>query len=346
MLVPDQRPARRGGFTLIELLVVIAIIAVLISLLLPAVQSAREAARRTQCKNNLKQIALAFHNYADAFGLLPPSACIAVGSTQNNGSWSIHGRILPQLEQANLADKVDLTQAWDDQPVIHGVKIPVYACPSDPNGDRLRDTGAPKPFLYPTTYGFNYGTWFVFDLQTGRGGDGMFHPNSRIGLGHVTDGTTNTLLTAEVKAFTPYFRNVGPAGTGVPATPEQVVAMASGGEAKLSLTDENKNTGHTEWCDGRVHHAGFTTVFGPNTLVPYDAGGVILDVDYNSWQEGKLVGGNVPPTYAAITSRSHHTGIVNVALADGSIRGVSENIALPIWRSLGTRAGGEVVGEF
>src|SRR5690606_5786939 len=112
----------RFGFTLIELLVVIAIIGVLIALLLPAVQQAREAARRTQCKNNLKQIALAVHNYADTHRFLPPSACIAVGSTQNNGSWSIHGRILPQLEQANLADRVDLTQAWDGQTIIHGVK--------------------------------------------------------------------------------------------------------------------------------------------------------------------------------------------------------------------------------
>ena len=344
--MPLSRRNFRFGFTLIELLVVIAIIGVLTALLLPAVQQAREAARRTQCRNNLKQIALAVHNYADASRYLPPSACIASGSTQNNGSWSVHGRILPQLEQGNIADDVDLTQAWDSQAVINGVKIPVYACPSDPNGDRLRDTGAPKPNLYPTTYGFNYGTWFVFDLQAGRGGDGAFHPNSRITFGHITDGTSGTLMVAEVKAFTPYFRNVGPSGTAIPDTPQQVVAMASGGEAKLDPNDTNKNTGHTEWCDGRVHHAGFTTVFAPNTLVPYDAGGVILDIDYNSWQEGKLVGGSVPPTYAAITSRSYHQGIANVAMIDGSVRGISESIDRSVWRALGTRAAGEVVGDF
>ena len=94
-----QVPRKRRGFTLIELLVVIAIIAILIALLLPAVQQAREAARRSQCKNHLKQLGLAVHNYQSLSGRLPMSAAIAAGSTTNNGSWSVHGRILPLLEQ-------------------------------------------------------------------------------------------------------------------------------------------------------------------------------------------------------------------------------------------------------
>ena len=102
--MPSFQHHSRRAFTLIELLVVIAIIALLIALLLPAVQAAREAARRTQCKNNLKQIALAVHNYTDVFRYLPPSACInpMITVTGNNGSWGIHGRILPYLEQGNL----------------------------------------------------------------------------------------------------------------------------------------------------------------------------------------------------------------------------------------------------
>jgi len=113
------------GFTLIELLVVIAIIGILIALLLPAVQQAREAARRIHCRNNLKQIALAVHNYVDVATVLPPSACInpEVTQTGNNGSWGVHGRILPFLDQSNLYNAVDLTVAWDFQEAIDGLKI-------------------------------------------------------------------------------------------------------------------------------------------------------------------------------------------------------------------------------
>ncbi|MDF1743686.1 MAG: DUF1559 domain-containing protein, partial [Gimesia sp.] len=98
----------RRGFTIIELLVVIAIIAILIALLLPAIQQAREAARRTQCKNHLKQLGLAVHNYASSYRYLPPGASVdlSVTSTGNNGSWGVHGRILPLLEQGNLYNNV------------------------------------------------------------------------------------------------------------------------------------------------------------------------------------------------------------------------------------------------
>ncbi len=333
---------KNRGFTLVELLVVIAIIGILVAMLLPAVQAAREAARRMQCSNNLKQIGLAVHNYFSVLNALPPSATINQGAASNNGSWSVHGRILPYLEQGNVYDKVDLSIAWDRQMVIDRLRISVYGCPSDVNTHRLRDTGAGKADLYPTTYGFNFGTWFVFDLRSGAVGDGVFHPNSHMRFSSILDGTTNTLMLAEVKAFTPYFRNTPVTSVTPPLTVAALIAMASPGQKKFSPSDSNKNTGHTEWADGRVHHSGMTTVFTPNTPVRYTEGGVVFDVDYNSWQEGKLSGGSVPPTYAAVTSRSYHPGGVNVALMDGSSRFIAETIELAVWRALGTRAGGEV----
>ncbi len=341
MSAPRFRPR---GFTLIELLVVIAIIAVLIALLLPAVQNAREAARRTQCKNNLKQIGLAIHNYADSHRFLPPSYCYAGGISSNNASWSIHGRILPQLEQASAFSMVDLTIAWDAQLAtgVPTLPVPVYQCPSDPYGNTVRTKNG-AAFTQPLTYAFNMGTWFVFDPVSGRGGNGAFHPNSRNGFAAFIDGTSNTLMASEVKAFTPYFRNLDiGANPPIPASPAALASMSSAGEPKLG-PDLNLNTGHTEWCDGRVHHSGFTTVFGPNTEVPYvDANGVRYDIDFNSRQEGHAT----LPTFAAITSRSYHSGMVQVVMMDGSCRSVGENLDLRVWRALGTRDGRETVGEF
>ncbi len=329
----------RRGFTLIELLVVIAIIAILIALLLPAVQQAREAARRIQCKNNLKQIGLALHNYMDVYTTFPPSFCFSTA-----GSWSVHGRILPYMEQASAFAKVRLDLDWAD-PIneatgVAELKVPSYSCPTDPYGNRMHNAGPGEGNIRVHTYGVNFGTWKVYDPVTNSGGDGVFHPNSRTRPGDIPDGMTNTLLLAEVKSYQPYFRNTSDPGPTVPNSISFVSGLS--GEAKYGANLDD-NAGHTEWCDGPVHQSGFTTVFRPNTRVSYAAGGITYDIDYNSQYEGTST---TQTTYAAITSRSYHTGIVNVALADGSIRSISENIDINVWRALGTRAGSEVVGAF
>jgi prepilin-type N-terminal cleavage/methylation domain-containing protein/prepilin-type processing-associated H-X9-DG protein len=335
----------RRGFTLVELLVVIAIIGILIALLLPAVQAAREAARRTQCKNNLKQLGLAVLNYERAQNRLPPSNVVnlTVATTANNGPWGVHGRLLPYLEEEALRNLVNTGTAWNTQMAIDNVRISVFQCPSDQESQRVRDTGTGSPHLYATNYGFNLGTWFVFDPNpTGpKVGDGVFFPItttatiSPLRLSQISDGTSKTLAAAEVKAWTPYTRNSGPSPTTIPNNATDAATI-------VASATEFKDTGHTEWPDGRVHHTGFTATMAPNTVVPYVKSGVSYDADYNSWQEGKN-GSAGSPSYAIVTSRSFHGGQVQVLMVDGSVQSASDSIELTIWRAAATRAGGETV---
>lgn len=331
-------PRQRVAFTLVELLVVIAIIGVLVALLLPAIQAAREAARRSQCSNNLKQLGLGVLNYESSLTHLPPSAIVDLSTTTtaNNGSWGVHGRILSYLEQANLLDLVDLEVAWDFQEAINGLRISVFQCPSDSESIVVRDPGGGKALLYATNYGFNFGTWFVFDPQNEEGGNGAFYPNSNLKLSAFSDGTSNTLLAAEVKAWTPYKRNGGP------PDPDDIPDTVAEAQAVVASGAQTKNTGHTEWPDGRVHHTGFTATLTPNTFVPFELDGEIVDSDYNSWQEGKN-GSEGSPSCAVVTSRSFHPGIVQVAMVDGSVQKVNDDVDLAVWRAMATRDGEETV---
>ncbi|MBM3999987.1 MAG: DUF1559 domain-containing protein [Planctomycetes bacterium] len=328
----------RNAFALVELLVVIAVIGSLVGLLLPAVQAARESARRAMCGNHLRQIGLAIRLYENTYRRLPASTIYnpQVPPSNDRRAWGVHGRILHFLEQVNLCDQIDINYAWDNQSAISGLRITIFSCPSDPGSGQMRDPGPGKAKLYPTTYGFNMGTWFLFDPRTGLGGDGVFYPNSHLALADILDGTSNTLLASEVKAWQVYRRNGGP--------PTSVPPGDAAGAAAITMTAlEHKTTGHTVWPDGRVHHSGFTATLPPNTRVLIHVGGDSADSDYNSWQEtkGGLAGA---PTYAIVTSRSHHPGIVQAAFVDGSVRRVPSSIERAVWRALATRAGSEVAG--
>ena len=329
------------GFTLVELLVVIAIIGILIAMLLPAVQQVREAARRTACLNNIRQIVLSAHNYESAIRHLPPSYEISPGgSATGNGSWSIHAQLLPYCEQANAYDLIDFSRAWSESTnLATGVptmRVPMYICPSEVNDTVRLKNGSPH--VYPQNYGFNFGSWLVYEPENGLQGDGLFFVNGKVRFSAVLDGTSNTLCVAEVKAFTPYIRNTEDPGPVPPTDPNAFMGYT--GQLKLGTT-LHQNTGHTEWCDGRVHHSGFTTVFTPNTSVAYEHEGRAYDIDFNSEKEGNST---TKATYAAITARSYHTGgIVNAGLLDGSIRSIADRVDLQIWRALGTIHGGEVI---
>ncbi|MEX1232552.1 MAG: DUF1559 domain-containing protein [Planctomycetaceae bacterium] len=341
-----RKTASRRGFTLIELLVVIAIIAILIALLLPAVQQAREAARRTQCKNNLRQIGLGLHNYLDAFARFPPSYCAVPGMTTTvGGQWSYRARILPYMEQANLQNLINWNLAYSAQLNVAIARVPTFLCPSEVNDMVRVFTSGPssrQPRDYPASYAVNFGTWKIWDPTNGSVGDGAFHPNSKFDTASFTDGTSNTLCAAEVKAFTPYVRNTSADPGPIPPMNAGFATSLTGDGCCIGSTTQD-NTGHTEWADGLCQQSGFTTTFTPNTKIPYDVSGIIYDIDLVSWREGTDAS---RVTYASLVARSYHEGMVHVLLMDGSARSVGENIDINVWRSLGTRSGAEVIGDF
>lgn len=330
------------GFTLVELCVVTAITGVLVSLILPAVQQAREAARASACRNNLRQIGLALHNYESAHGRFPPGS-IPSGS----GSWSVHGRLLPFLDQANVYERIQFERQWDD-PVnlavgVQQMPIPTYHCGSDPYSDRLCDAGADEGLVRPVNYGFNFGTWFVYDPRTRTGSDGPFYPGSSLGPSGISDGLSNTLAVSEVRTFQALFFNTADPGPALPTSPDQLSAWAGAAQFELG-PNLNDNGGHTEWCDGNVHDSGFTTLFTPNRIVSYThSDGHSYDIDLNSRQEGSSA---TQATYAAITSRSYHPGFVQAGLLDGSVRSIQDGVSPDVWHALGTRGRGERIGEY
>lgn len=332
MQISDR--TRTRGFTLIELLVVIAIIAVLISLLLPAVQSAREAARRMACGNNLKQLGLAMHQYENAHGVLPPSVVLdtnSSGAVTWFGGWSAQGRILPYLEQNNAFSGINFSMSYSNaaNTTISNLTVNTLICPSEVR---------PEPTKFGViNYGVNVGDWYVWGGANSLPNRAAFGVNMSRRLASITDGLSNTLMMAEVKAYQPYYRNTG-AITGMTASnipspnasPESVTAYY------FAATSPNL-TGHSEWVDGHAHQSGFTTAWTPNKKILGTAA-KNLDVDLTTMREA-----NGGPTFASITSRSYHPGGVQILKADGSVSFVSSTIRGEVWRALGTIASGEVI---
>lgn len=325
---------RRRGFTLIELLVVIAIIAILIALLLPAVQQAREAARRSECKNKLKQIALAAHNYVETHGMFPPGAVNGASDPNDpngkNGSGTpgIGGPwicfLLPQLEKRNLY--ANFQKIVDERPEvvdwfghsfysatpIGNTRIAIMDCPSHPGNDELMANGTNMEHLARGNYAACYGKG-GYGVQSTRNGaiGGVFGNNSNTRIRDLTDGTSNTIAFSEL-------RHRLPGGT---------------------------STGDIRGLWGYATMGGnvFSTQTGPNSTVRDQIWGCREDIG-----EGLPCGpgsnSDYPNLFAA--ARSYHTGGVQVAFADGSARFVSENVSLGIWQALGSRSGKEVIGEF
>jgi prepilin-type N-terminal cleavage/methylation domain-containing protein len=315
-------PRRRGAFTLIELLVVIAIIAILVALLLPAVQQAREAARRTSCKNNLKQLCLAMHNYESSHGVLPP------GTLGFPWVFSAQAQLLPFLEQGNLQERLDFTvppltfgflpqAAGNEQ--IAGSRVPALTCPSDVAGVPGSKFGA---ISYPACAGSG-----LVDDGFIEAGDGVIYARSRTRLRDILDGASKTV------AFSESVFGSGNDTTGIAPSDalRQVIELPMGTvttTASCTPTSDTLWSGQrsAKWINGHYADTVYNHFYPPNSEMP-DC--------HNGFHN-----------YALTAARSQHAGGVHVAMCDGSVHFVSESINVSIWHGMATRQGNEVLGEF
>ena len=298
---------RRRGFTLIELLVVIAIIAVLIALLLPAVQQAREAARRTQCRNHFKQLGLALHNYHDNLRTFPPGyVSLFDGSGNDTGSgWGWGSFLLPQLDQAPLYNQINFNVGIEQATngTVRVQRVPTFLCPSDSAPERWQtakrdlSSGAFLGNICEVASANYVGMFGTF--EPGVGGDGVFFRNSPIGLRDLTDGSSSTLMVGERS-----FRL---------------------GEA----TWTGAVTGAVIIPDGSD---------GVGTGPPESASSLIL---------GHSGDGYSPGNHRSHVNQFHslHTGGVNFLFGDGHVGFLSSSIDYRVYQALTTRAAGETISD-
>ena len=304
----------RRGFSPIDLLVVIAIIAILIALLLPAVQKAREAARRVQCQNNLKQISIAMFNYHDTHMTFPPGHVSPPGDKLGR-NMSAQALILPYLEQQNVYASINFWLGTADPANATARKMVVstYLCPNDP---------APHGPYGPTNYALVAGSkpnigWDGKDL--GKQPNGLFFQCSKIGVAQVTDGLSNTLMVMEMT------RGESPTNTPVRAYAAKPGPMPEMVDAKQERGGERAFDRGGSWMSG-----GFLQTLVTVTL-PVNARE--YDLSY-----GLLEGG-------LSSSRSFHSRGVSAAFGDGSVQFLSDSVDMKTLEAMGTRNGGEVVNR-
>ena len=338
---------RRSAFTLIELLVVIAIIAVLIALLLPAVQAAREAARRSQCVNNMKQIGLACHNYLSSYQVLPPGkvpAYFAIAGAATYARWSPQASILQFIEQGNIFNSLNFALP-PATPAMNGVVSTFMPAYSGPNGENLTGCSTQiNVFLCPSDLppvagwngGINYlGNTGAYMCDLGDSNpctvctdspvpQGVFYYGSGVSLAGVTDGTSNTAFFGEKLRGQglPNFQTdmlIIPNQATLLATYQTCTAVLKGSPPLTSV--QGISWSLADMCCTTYNH-----VSTPNqsTCAGFPNTGMVN------------MSMQVPPS-------SRHPGGVNMLFGDGSVKFVKNTVSLPTWRALGTRNGAEVI---
>ncbi|QDT63329.1 DUF1559 domain-containing protein [Calycomorphotria hydatis] len=335
----------KHGFTLIELLVVIAIIAILIALLLPAVQQAREAARRSQCKNNLKQLGLAMHNYHDAHRVLPYATSFIDGPT---GGWAggfgprqhtWFEFILPFIEQANLYNQIDFDRSNIDPvnlALYQSKFFPTVTCPSNPNAGSGTDaTGA---FWYNTGDVPLQGTYYMpcggtlrpdngnKDCTAGAGSFCLAAASGYRGGWKATGGVTWDTASASIYQ-------------GFPT--DEVNGMFARGVTKIRFRDVTDGTSNT-FLMGEIkpEWTWWGSVFSGNVVIS------LFNLKINSQYLQNTIDSNTPSWGDGTGHASHHVGGAQFLLVDGSVQFISENVDYETYCHLGDKADGAVVNGF